>query len=32
VPTPERREALRLRAAAMSLADVPAWGPENSEF
>jgi hypothetical protein len=32
VPTPEQREALRLRAAAMSNADMPAWGPENSEF
>jgi hypothetical protein len=32
VPTPEQREALRLRAAAMNIADVPAWGPEHSDF
>lgn len=31
-PTPEQREALRLRAAAASLSDMALGGPDNSEF
>ncbi len=30
--TPEQRDALRVRAAAISIADMAPWGPENTEF